>query len=76
MKKEKIITVEQLLKNSDKAEYWETMRDVLRTSDKIVTIAVRNTPELYYTQVITMGIDMDYEILGIMDVTKRDLLEE
>lgn len=69
--------IDNILKNSSKAELLERLTEELEEFDKVVVALVKDDDEngKYVSLVMTLGLEHTYEAFGILEVAKQDLLE-
>ncbi|GAF88062.1 unnamed protein product [marine sediment metagenome] len=76
MVKKKITTINNIFKESAKAEFVERVGELLATSDKVVVCFVQDKDDgEYTTQVVYLGYEYNYEVLGTLELAKEDILE-
>jgi len=69
--------IDNILKNSSKAELLERLTEELEEFDKVIVALVKDDDEngKYVSLVMTLGLERTYEAFGILEVAKQDLLE-
>ena len=69
--------IDNILKNSSKAELLERLTEELEEFDKVIVALVKDDDEngKYVSLVMTLGLEHTYEAFGILEVAKQDLLE-
>ena len=66
--------IENILKNSSKAELIEELQKDLLTYDKVICVLIRDKQGGGYTSTcLTLGVRSYYEAYGILEVAKRDV---
>ena len=74
--------LERIFKNSEKAELIEAVSKELERGDSKVVVVIINDIEdtedngKYTSIVMTLGLEHTYEAYGILEVAKRDLLND
>ena len=69
--------IDNIIKNSTKAELLEKLAEYLVEYDKSIVILVKDKRNGgFSSQTLLMGIQSDYEACGIIEVAKHDLLED
>lgn len=69
--------IDQILKNSCKADLLEVLAEKLKTMDKVIVVLIADEENGKFTsQVLTLGIETYYEAYGMLDVAKQDLQED
>ena len=68
--------IDRLLNNSSKAELIEQLSDELAEGDKKVVVIVIEDKEAgkFSSKVMTLGFETSYEVYGVLDVAKQDLM--
>ena len=68
--------IDNIIKNSTKAELLEKLAEYLVEYDKAIVVLVKDKDGAgFETQTLLMGVRSDYEACGIIEVAKHDLLE-
>ena len=66
--------IDNILKNSTKAEFIEAITEALKKADKAVVIFIEDKENGEYTSdTMTLGLNTSYEAYGILEVAKQDL---
>lgn len=70
--------IERIIRNSNKAELIEKLSQALEVDDPKVIVVIINDKEegQYSSDVITLGLNNTYEAYGMLEVAKRDLMED
>jgi len=68
--------IDNIFKNSSKAELVEQLTKELEEFDKVVIVLIQDKEDGGYTsRVITLGLDNTYEAYGMIEVARQDLIE-
>jgi len=66
--------IDNILKNSSKAELIEAITEVLAKADKVVAVFIEEKEDGKYTSyTMTLGLNNTYEAYGILEVARQDL---
>jgi hypothetical protein len=78
LKMDKPDEIERIIRNSNKAELIEKLSQALEVDDPKVIVVIINDKEegQYSSDVITLGLNNTYEAYGMLEVAKRDLMED
>ncbi len=71
--------IDNILKNSSKAELLERLAEELVDFDKVIVVLIKDDTDdesgKYESLVMTLGLDTTYEAYGILEVARQDLME-
>jgi len=68
--------IDNIIKNSSKAELIEQLTEELEEFDKVIVVLIQDKEDGGYTsRVITLGLDNTYEAYGMIEVARQDLIE-
>ncbi len=68
--------IDNIFKNSSKAELIEELTKELENTDKVIIVLIEDKKDGKYTsQVMTLGLNNTYEAYGILEVARQDLAE-
>jgi len=71
--------IDNILKNSSKAELLERLAEELVDFDKVIVVLIKDNEDeksgKYTSLVMTLGLDTTYEAYGILEVARQDLME-
>jgi len=72
--------IDNILKNSSKAELIERLTEELVDFDKVIVVLIKDSENeddgKYTSLVMTLGLSSSYEAYGILEVARQDLSEE
>jgi len=69
-------SIDEIFKNSSKAELLETLGEFLKEYDKVIIVLVQDGDNgNYSSRIMTLGLDKGYEAYGILESAKIDLAE-
>jgi hypothetical protein len=67
--------IERIIKNSSKAELLEQLAADLEEFDKAVVVLIQDESDGNYSSLVhTLGLNRTYEIYGILDSAKDDIM--
>jgi len=69
--------IDNILKNSSKAELIERLTEELKEFDKVIVVLIKDDDDSgkYASLVMTLGLEHTYEAYGMLEVAKQDLME-
>jgi len=63
--------IDEIFKNSTKAEFIEVVSESLKKYDKAIIVFLADTEKGYVYEVKDLGVERDYEVLGILRLAEE-----